>query len=285
MLEHFLPFKDHPLIEDPDLHYNFTYPFRDNSICYAFDDGQIVHDGLYSYTSRPDLFKRHRTKLEDFARISGFRAFYRDNLPYYQKQITLYRQKVPVRKMWTWLEKQFPARHDCYKIVFSPLIGASHRTCGFQSNGFSETIMFVSGPGELEGTSDKVEEGCLSRVVFTEIDHNYVNPVTRAHADRVNKALDDLGQWNAQENYRSAQMTFNEYMTWAVFALYVDDHYEETNAQIILERSTFSTMVQHRKFVRFREFTEQLRRLYRNRQPDQTIPDLYPAILVWMERQ
>jgi hypothetical protein len=283
VLEHFKPFKDHPLIAEPDLNRNFTYNFRDNSICYVFEGDRIVHGGLYSNMRRPDLFKKHLALVEDFARVSKFRKFYRDNLPYYQEQIQLYRQKVPVRKMWTWLEERFPARHDCYKVVFSPLIGASHETCSFEDKGFSETIMFISGPGESKDTSNRIEQGCLSRVVFTEIDHNYVNRVTKEYAQRVNKAFADLDAWNKQDGYRQPEYTFNEYMTWAVFVLYAYDNYGKEDFDVIVKRSAIDTMIRNRKFVRFKEFAEQLLKLYRQRESSESIPDLYPAILDWAE--
>lgn len=285
VLEHFLPFKDHPLITQSDLTRNYGYAFRDNSICYRFEGDRIVPAGLYTNMRQPDLFGRQIARLEDFARVSNFRQFYRDSLPYYEQQIELYRQMVPVRPMWTWLEAQFPNRHDCYKVVFSPLLGASHETCNFTKGDFSETIMFVSGPGESTDAGNPVEQGCLSRVVFTEIDHNYVNRITKKYLDRVNAAFADLGQWNQQDGYKSAEMTFNEYMTWAAFVLYAYDTYDANDAATIVERSTTSTMVHWRKFVRFDEFTQELRRLYRRRSEGQTIPDLYPAILDWAERQ
>lgn len=283
VLKHFKAFKDHPLIGEPDLNYNFTFQFRDNSACYVFEEDKIVHAGLYFNMRRPDLFKKHLALVEDFARVSNFRKFYRDNLPYYQEQTRLYRQKVPIHQMWAWLEERFPARHDCYKVVFSPLIGASHETCSFEDNGFSETIMFISGPGESKDTSNKIEEGFLSRVVFTEIDHNYVNRVTKQYLHRVNKAFADLDAWNKQSGYRAPEYTFNEYMTWAVFVLYAHDNYEKQDAEVIVKKSTVETMVHHRKFVRFKEFADRLLELYRNRAQDQSIPDLYPAILAWAE--
>jgi len=284
VLAHFLPFKHHPLIAQSDLTRNYGYPFRDNSLAYRFDGREIVHAGQYFSIRHPDLFKRQLARLEDFARVSNFRQFYRDNLPYYERQIELYRRMVPVRQMWTWLEAQFPNRHDCYKIVFSPLLGASHETCSFRKADFSETIMFVSGPGESADVNDPVEQGCLSRVVFTEIDHNYVNRVTKDHLDRVNDVFADLGAWNQQNGYQSAEMTFNEYMTWAVFVLYAYDAYDAYDAATIVQRSAMNTMVQRRRFVRFDEFARELLRLYRKRDEGQTSADLYPAILDWAQK-
>ncbi len=280
VLEYFLPFKDHPLIKESDLVFNFGYQFRDNSICYVFDGDRLVHGGQYSGVRQPDLFGRHLAQLEDFARVSGFRSFYHDHLPHYQRQIELYQTKVPVRAMWTWLEERFDARHDCYKVVFSSLVGASHETTHFQNRDFSETIMFVSGPGEPNDYRGPLGEALLSRLVFTEIDHNYVNAVTAEHRDAVNHAFADLGRWNRQDGYRSAEMTFNEYMTWGAFILYAHDTYDDETLEQIRRRVT-SQMVDSRRFVRFREFSEQLLRLYARRMPSQSIPDLYPDILSW----
>lgn len=284
MLEYFTPFKDHPLIAEPDLNFNFGYQFRDNSICYIFEADKIVHGGLYSDMRQPNLFKKHLALVEDFARVSHFRTFYRDNLSYYQNLIRLYRELVPIRKMWTWLEERFPARHDCYKVVFSPLIGSSHETCGFEKNDFSETIMFISGPGEPGEYSSALGQALLARVVFTEIDHNYVNSVTAKHAQRVNEALTDLRQWNKQSGYPSAEMTFNEYMTWALFILYASDTYDSETFDKEKNR-VFNQMVHGRQFVKFREFTEELLKIYRNRRPGQSIPILYPTILAWAEKE
>ncbi|MHC4086503.1 MAG: DUF4932 domain-containing protein [Planctomycetota bacterium] len=282
VLEYFKPFKNHSLILEPSLHYNFTYQFRDNSICYVFDGDKIVHGGLYTNMREPDRFKKQLELVEDFAKVSSFRKFYRDNLPYYQEQIRLYRQKVPLRKMWTWLEERFPARHDCYKVVFSPLLGSSHETCSFEKNGFSETIMFVSGPGEPGEISDAVGQGLLARGVFTEIDHNYVNSVTNKNAGRVNDVFTDFKKWNGQEGYPSPEMTFNEYMTWAVFTLYAHDTYERQDFEIINSKMT-RQMVNSRKFVLFEQFDKKLLEIYLARKEGQTIPQLYPAILDWAE--
>jgi len=283
VIEHFKPFKDHPLIAESDLNYHFTYNFRDNSICYVFDGERIVHGGFYSNIRRPNLFKKHLELVEDFAKVSNFRKFYADNLPYYQEQIHFYRQLVPVRKMWIWLEERFAARHDCYKVVFSPLIGASHETCKFKNKGFSETIMFISGPGEPKEAPNKVEEGLHSRAVFTEIDHNYVNSVTDKYAGRVNRAFADLDKWNKQDGYRAPVYTFNEYMTWAVFTLYAYDNYEQQDFEIINDRMT-KQMINSRKFVLFEHFDKKLLELYLARKEGQTIPELYPAILDWAKK-
>jgi hypothetical protein len=282
VLEHFKPFKDHPLIAEPDMHRNFNYFFRDNAACYVFDGNKIVRAGIYSKMRTPNLFRKHLAQAVDFAKVSGFRKFYRENQAFYQEQLQRYKQKVPIRKMWAWLQEKFPARHDCYKVVFSPLIGGSHETRHFQSKGFSETIMFISGPGEGDDYSDAVGEALLARVVFSEIDHNYVNRVTKRYVRRVKKAFAELNEWNRQSGYRSSESTFNEYMTWAVFILYAHDNYDAQTFKVVKER-VGNQMIDRRKFVRFKEFSDQLLKLYLSRSEGQSIVDLYPAILDWAD--
>lgn len=139
VLEYFLPFKNHPLIsriEFSDEKLGDYFSFRDNSICYVFKGDSIIPEGIYSNVRIPDFFKKHIDLIEDFAKASQFRKFYSDNLIYYRELIEKYKKKVPVRKMWAWLERNFPEKYDCYKIIFSPLIKYSHETVRFKGDHF-----------------------------------------------------------------------------------------------------------------------------------------------------
>ena len=287
VLKHFLSFKAHPLIREPDLHRNYTYFFRDNSVCYLFKGEEIVHGGVYPPMRTPDLFGKHHALAEDFAAVSGFREFYRENLSYYRDQIRRYEQKVPLRRMWAWLEERSPIRSHRYRIIFSPLLGSSHETCGFETNGVREMTMFVSGPGEPGEDDDPVDDALLAKSVFTEIDHNYINPTTADFAPRVKKAFADLGKWSDPGNadsYPRPEFVFNEYMTWAVFVLYAQDTYDQGTFQAVKKR-VVDQMVNGRKFGRFGEFSDELQRAYRRHPQHPTLVDLYPAILAWAEGQ
>lgn len=287
VLMHFLPFKAHPLILESDLHRNYTYFFRDNSVCYRFDGDKIVHGGVYPPMRTPDLFGKHRALAEDFAATTGFREFYRRNLSYYSNQIQRYDQKVPLRRMSTWLEALSPIRSHRYRIIFSPLLGSSHETCGFETNGVRETLMFVCGPGERGEGDDAIGDALLAKTVFTEIDHNYVNPITARFATQVKQAFADLGKWSSPENadsYPRSEFVFNEYMTWAVFLLWARDTYSPDTFEAVKKR-VVGQMVNGRKFGRFGEFSDELLRLRRPGPAPQALVDFYPTILAWAERQ
>ena len=289
VLRHFLPFKKHPLISniefsDEKMSHYYYYTFRENSFCYEFKNDSIIHSGIYPFgfpTWNSDIFKKHIRLIEEFAEKSQFRKFYKNNLQYYREQIQEFKEKVPIKKMWIWLEKNFPHRYDCYKIVFSPLIYASHSTLSFENDDFKEIVIFVSGPEIYKDEySGKVEEALLSRVVFTEIDHNYVNPVADQYLERVNKAFSDVNKWNKQSGYGFPLLISNEYMTWAVFTLYAYDNYERKDFEIINQR-VVKSMVEYRNFVLFKQFNEKLLELYLNRKGGETIPDLFCKILDW----
>ncbi|UCD50843.1 MAG: DUF4932 domain-containing protein [Phycisphaerales bacterium] len=255
--------------------------FRTNSYCYAFEDDRIRPSRVHWNAYWPDTFRPRRRLVEDFARTSGFREFYRANLPHYQQQIDKYRREVPIRQMWQWLEERFPARFDCYRVVLSPLLGGTHNTHGFEGDDYREAVMFVSAGALLQGDIDDADRARVARAVFTEIDHNYVNSVTDLFVDRVNRVFADLDKWNRQNSYRSPYMTFNEYMTWAVFIPYLNDTADTEDFLREVNDAVVDQMVNSRQFVLFRQFSDKLLELYRQRGQSETIVDLYPGILDW----
>jgi len=287
VLRHFLPFKNHPLIPkiEPVVRKSSLFrPLKENSACYVFKKDLIVTGGIYPFIKFLNPFRNHIKLIEEFAVKSQFRNFYRDNLSYYTHQIEKYREKVPIKKMWLWLEKNFPERYDCYKIVFSPLTYGTHMTQRFRDGNFNEILMFISGPEVYEKHySGKVEEGLLSRMVFTEIDHNYVNPITDKNIERVKNVFSDFKRWNKQSGYDSPYATFNEYMTWAVYILYAYENYEREKFASI-KQIVFDQMINSRKFVMFEQFSEKLLEFYSDRKGGETIPDLYLKILDWASK-
>lgn len=288
VLDHFLPYQDHELIDILKKGEIFStyYGFRTNSAAYTFADENIKHEGIYPTAWSPDIFTQNLELVEDFARESGFRQFFKENRAYYAQQIESYEQKVPIKDMWNWLEARFPARYDSYKVLFSPLIKASHNTQRFHNNFFSETVMYVAGPDlYLERDLDpQVELGHLARIVFTEIDHNYVNPISDQFKEEIDEAFTEIDFWNSgleYAGYGTSLMTFNEYMTWGVFIVYLDETMPQNVAREVAQ-STVELMEERRGFPQFGAFCEELKRIYQNN-PDQypAFEDIYPPILDW----
>jgi hypothetical protein len=284
-IEHFGPFRGHRVVQEQIFSRSLSryYGFRSNSYCYAFEGDKIRPSRVHWNAYWPDAFRPRRRLLEDFASTSGFREFYRANLPYYQQLIDKYRREVPIEQMWQWLEERFPARYDCYRVVLSPLLGGTHNTHRFEGDDYREAVMFVSARSLVKGDIDDIDRAQEARTVFTEIDHNYVNPVTDLFAGRVKRVFADLDKWNEQNGYRSPYMTFNEYMTWAVFILYLSDTADSEELFQQVSGAVADQMINSRQFIRFRQFSDKLLELYKRRGQNETIIDLYPKILDWAD--
>jgi len=292
VMEHFLPYADHPLMDEinySDTDFSNYYSFRENSLAYTFDGQALVPGGVFPPGriwggGGGDQFTEHLNLVEDFAQTSGFRAFYEENLEYYQAESQAYREAADVRGIWDWLEKRFDSRYDSYRVIFSPLIYASHSTQRFHDNGLNQVILFECGSRIYQGTAynPEVQEGLIAKLLFTEIDHNYVGPVTDDFGSDIPQAFSPISNWNGQEGgslYNSAKGTFDEYMTWGVFLLYAHDTFPEEVYQQVTEYTIYS-MVESRSFIRFDEFAAELLRLY-EADPNQSIAELYPGILEW----
>lgn len=308
MVKHFKPFLNHPVfkkLDFPDSIYaSRYYDFRENSFPFNFKDAgastKLLFNGplYYAYGNQladSSLFGVLKPLVEDFAAKSGFRKFYAANRAFYQSQIKRQEELLPVQKMWTWLEQQFPrTKINTYSIVFSPLIGGSHSTQIYWAHTgvawYSHAVMFVCGADRVDSVAtytEKQKEGLMSGIVFTEIDHNYVNPATNRYARTVDSIFTNRKIWTRQDIhtdfYGSPVSVFNEYMTHAVFCLFVRDSYDSTTADFIIAARE-KLMVERRNFTRFREFNTELQRL-RDANRNLKVSELYPQIITWCRQQ
>ncbi len=310
VVAHFKPFLNHPIFRALDfsdsLYIKKYYDFRENSFAFNFQDSKlnssntkILFNGPYYHVfgdelADSSLFGKLKPMIEDFAAKSKFKQFYKSNLDYYKKEIQRQKELLPVKKMWNWLEAQFPqTKYQSYRIVFSPLIGGAHSTQRYStysnSQLFGENVMFVCNTDrydKMPDISEKQKEGLMSGIVFTEIDHNYVNPATTKYTKLVDSIFSNRSVWTMQGNYTdyygSSVSIFNEYMTHAVFCLYILDTYEKPIADFVIDKRE-ELMVKKRNFIAFKEFNKELIRLKRKHSDLKAI-DLYPFILDWCKR-
>ncbi|WP_461048973.1 DUF4932 domain-containing protein [Spirosoma arcticum] len=291
--QHFAPVAKHPLIKRlnerlKNNNYNFYYGTRENAYAMALDKtGRPVNRGVYGavWSGANDL-AGHDDEWADFVKKSNFRKFYTDNQKFYQADIAEVTRLLPVKQMQNWLEAQFPGiRYDGQRVVFSPLIDGAHSAQKFNDQGYRESLMFICDARGYDRTkySEAQIEGLYSGVVFTEIDHNFVNPITDKNLQAVNNAFADREKWVRKgdaDNYGNAYAVFNEYMTHAVHLLYIKDTYPRDVYELVRE-ARVKLNGTRRGFYRFESFADELQRLYDTQKPKQTVADLYPAILKW----
>lgn len=281
VMRHFAPYRDHPLIQALDREltgsesWSHYYNFRENSAAWSFSGDSLIRSEPRTYWPGPDLFARHAALVRDFALVTGFRRFHEASRPEYDAQLRSYRQRVDVEHMWSWIEERFPQRYAHYRILFSPLIKGSHSTSRFADS----TVMFIGGPAIVSDLPAEQQPVALARIVFTEIDHNYVNPTSDRFRADIARSFADVARWNTDTvAYGTPYGTFNEYMTWAVFSLYLRDRFPADIAARGID--AVEKQMHRRGFIRFDAFNQAVLRIAA-RHGDTCIPALYPPILAW----
>jgi hypothetical protein len=311
MINHFGKHKQHPLVLKLDkklkkaggagAYGEVNTLIRFQALNYELQDGQLVSKKRYNipfiYSLAPyPLFLLHSNKqlVNSFVQETGFEEFYSRHRSYYDSLVHRSRELNDYEGMKQWLEREFPlVRNEAFLVVFSPLTGGLHNLREFKSKDGSkkQTIMFVRAPdydsGVWKERTEIEKSAYASRIVFTEINHSYVNPTTAQYLAQIEAAMQELADWKTAQvagGYNSFALTFNEYMTWAVYTLYAYDAFPTDVFERVMA-SQVEFMVSKRGFTRFREFNKALLRLYIQKKEEKRVADLYPDIITWMESQ
>lgn len=284
--DHFGPFRDHELIKTLDDTIRNPTSYR------AIFDHQITPDGLvpssvYQVDHLSGAFQTSLDLLKEFAVETDFEDFYTAHQPYYQDQIQRYQEIVPVRGIWEFLEVNFSTEIDSVRIVLSPLMVGTNNTIKFvdREQDFYESLLFVPSPNVIQDHPSIPAEAAdqvLTRSMFTEIDHNYVNPATDQYLEEIDRAMRRLSDWHTGSGYTSPAEKFNEYFTWAVFFPWAKQYYSPQDYQDIYQ-ITMERM-QYRGFIRFEAFTQELLRQV-DLHPEKTLEEHMPVMIQWMKAQ
>jgi Domain of unknown function (DUF4932) len=232
------------------------------------------------------LHSINRKELENFGTTTNFREFYTSHMPYYNLVLQQTKNNLNVDKIQTWLENEFPNRYDKYKIVISPLTAGFHFTQNFIYKGEKTNIIWIAAPTQFDTLAFTPQHiaALYTSGAFTEIDHNYINPVTNKYKKEVNEIMGGTNRKNWIDEsgdaalYTSGYALFNEYMTHAVYLLYIKNAYSESDYKVAAA-TKIKSMVSKRKYYRFKEFYENLLQLYQNKASSKTITKLYPDII------
>lgn len=306
--EYFAPYRQHEAVQLIEKHmgtpkfiaerniylfsmdaYKYYYALKLNSAGYVFDSNEnIKNQGFIKEIGKEWKHSfdpmRDVSVFEDFAKKSNFRKFYRQNKFYYDALLNTFEKLSPIAKMQQWLETKFSSKYDSYRVFFSPLNKGAQAATHFEQHGFKQNFMFISKPIVYEEHSNELNELLTSWIVFTEIDHNYVNPLSDIFLKVINKSFSNRAKWAkgiGTEAYPDPYAVFNEYMTFALFTLYANDHYSADDIEKFLPM--FEPMMENvRGFIRFKDFNRVILEKYREN-PDIKMPYLYVSMLKWAE--
>lgn len=295
--KYFQAYKDHPLIqflneemEDQEDYLSIYLKYRDYSIALSFDGEKAINNGEYPKPYRFNPWFGEAFKLlNDFARDADFVRFYQKNKGYYGKVRHEQAQFMPVMNMWNWLESLFPGRFDGFRVIFSPLVSGAHSFRSFEMTNYKEGVMFVNAADLTleENNTNAEKEGYRSGIIFTEIDHGYVDQVTDEYTDQIAPIFVNRDKWVSPGGdakwYATPNLVFNEYMTHALYLVWARERYEDVVFQKI-RRSRESLML-GRRFIRFKSFYEALQTIFEAQKEGIDIEEVYPAIISWAAEQ
>lgn len=295
VIKYFAPFKDHQLITDLNQYLRKSasnYIYNVQLGCNLnFNNNRLEKVNIMPWIRRTfiNVKAANKNKIEDFAQISNFEKFYSQHKDYYNAELKSVKQNSDVNEQQKWLEKEFTAKYDSYQIFVSPLMGDTHFTQRFKFQGKRKCIMWVKTFNNENQRTDKIEKARYIGTVMTEIDHNYVNPTS----DEYKKELDAImggnlrSKWTnggPSNSYKSGYSVFNEYLTHAVYLLFVNQTLNNSE-QVIVANSKIEVMTKVRKFIKFGEFYKQVNNLYLSKKPNEKIADLYPKIIDWCKSE
>ncbi len=269
------------------------FSLKMDSYAYQFQGNVIQKSTVYDRVSWGEVneLTPYIPLLTAFAKQADFRAFYQQYQSYYASLIADYRQNVGIPVMKRWLETQFPTRHySAVKVTFSPLVGWNQSANNFSDNGFTEAQAHVDFPfvdAEQKKQPAQITKGQRMKIVFTELNHSYLNPEAEKYNEQISSAFSDTPKWVTPKtpsmNYTNPLSCFEEYMNYALVTLLYHDLFDKKTFETLrvnLEKG----MTTGRGFRRFAAFDQELLRLYQTKKPGQTVADLYPAIIAWAAR-
>ena len=259
--------------------------FRTDAVAFAFDGNGKLHrqHKFYAMGKEINAFEDHLPLVEDFARVSGFREFYKEKRPYFDSLRARYESTLFVPEIEAFLAKEFKVTPpDRPQIIVSPLVGRMHcqRTVDGVATSFISIPDYVFDTGNIAGL-DEADLAIGLHMFFTEIDHDYVNPASSRYKKRIRRQFDPA-RWDKGSGYADFKLaTFNEYMTWAVYDIFIRQHFPAVADQVIPQWHAINI---GRGFFASRLFGEKLQDLYNQKAPDAAIVDLYPDLLNWCMR-
>ncbi|NQX92900.1 MAG: DUF4932 domain-containing protein [Flavobacteriales bacterium] len=282
---YFAPVNDHPLLDSVNYsreRWEEFLSFRTDAYAFEFNNGDRLTRTTPFYTNEGvQPFDDHLDLINDFAQKSNFRAFFKEHDNYYQSVCYEYRSTQNLSGIQAFLNSEFDnQKFERQRIA---LISSFVGRMNCHRNVDSLTLVdFITLPDYITYDSIKANDEELAtsyHYLFTELDHGFVNPTS----DFYQSALDSCFNaevWDDESGYNEngGNGVFNEYMTWAVYDLFLKEQFPEVAEEINLY---WCYQNESRGFPYAYLFNQELQKLYERKSENETVKDLYPELLAW----
>ncbi len=284
--EYFKLVNEHPLLDSVNYsreRWEEYLSFRTDSYAFDFDENNQLKRKFDFYANKGfQPFDNNLDLINDFVQKSNFREFFKQNKDYYNTVSDKYKKTQFLNEMREFLVKEFGEQYsnnENYNVVLSPFVYRMNCHRDIDSTTVAD---FITIPNYVLSDTISTNEKDIATSIhnlFTEMDHGYVNPTTNQYKELVAKSFNaDLWDNKSGYNENTRFGVFNEYMTWAVYDIFLKKHFSNFADEIGLN---WCFQNDSRGFEYSQLFTQQLLTLYNQKEDRETLKDLYPKMLKW----
>lgn len=272
---------------------NKYYELKMDSYSFVFDKNKIIPNPNYhviNWSNVNSISIELLTEIQNFSKKSNFRKFFKNNVTFYKSQENFIKTEINVSKMVNWLKNEFPTtNYNFYNIIFSPLVYGNQSTNNFSDNNFKEAQLHINFPYEIAALKLEFPKSYSlyrGNILFTELNHNFINPEAEKHKVQIEKVFTDLSIWERKNSpastYGNALSCFEEYMNWALVTLYLYDNADRNEFETI-KKTIENKLEIDRGFAKFSGFNSYLLEKYKSKKPTEKIAEFYPNLINWFE--
>jgi hypothetical protein len=288
VLDYFEPVKNHPLLDSVNYSrakWEDYLSFRTDAYVFEFDaNNKLKRKNDFSAVEGHTPFDKNIDLINDFVEKSNFRKFYNQQKETYNYIVQNYKDYYYIDKSFKFLDDkigkpQTYANESKYVIVLSPLTYRMNCHRDIDENTAADFVPaskeLVNGINENNRVSRIVE----NHTVFTEIDHGYVNPISDKYRKLIAENFNN-DVWDNKSGYPGISC-FNEYMTWAVYDIFIKELFPEVADSIAIQ---WQYQNASRGFFAQNVFSEKVAELYakKGNKPFETI---YEPLLKWCKKE
>jgi hypothetical protein len=290
LITFFEPVKNHPLLKQVNYSrekWEDYLSFRTDAYAFEWDKDTLKRKFNFKANKGHQPFDDNLESINDFVKQSKFRLFFKSHKAYYDSIISNYAEYYMLNKMKSFLELQtgykLPETTKAnYYIVLSPLVGRMN--CHRDIDKITQADFPNIGIDLLENFSKSfnnvTQRAVEIHTLFTEMDHAYINPISARYKAQIAASFQNK-YWDNKSGYAGISC-FNEYMTWAVYDLFINEQFPKYADSINLQ---WHYQNASRGFYASALFANIVERTFDKRVTNQTIADIYPKIITLLQQK